>query len=416
MSLRTYHDPLHHGISLNTEEESEAMVMDLIDSEPFQRLRRIRQLGPAFLTFHGAESSRFTHSLGVFHLARRALKRLKRIDPKLKEYECLLYGASLLHDLGHSPLSHTGEEIFGLRHENWSAKIILEDSSIRKILEKYNRNKPFQIAELLDKECSPNKAVKSLVSSQLDCDRMDYLLRDSYTTGTNYGRLDLERLLSALTIAPDGDLSIHPKGLMAVEHYLVVRNLMYKSVYNHRINEVCNWLLEKIINTARTLGPKEVWADKCMTKWLWHTQEIETKDFLANDDWRTGYHLKVWGEQAPSPLLDLCKRIINRDLLKAVEIGNLTKVKQLEFLAFARNLAQNKNVNPDISCGLRYQKLNGYKPYKGGLRLWDGYRLSAIEKHSSIIQSLIKEQESSWLIYPKEIHLEIKNELLSIND
>ena len=76
MSLRTYHDPLHHGINLDSGKPAEAMVMELIDSEPFQRLRRIRQLGPAFLTFHGAESSRFTHSLGVFHIARKAFEKL----------------------------------------------------------------------------------------------------------------------------------------------------------------------------------------------------------------------------------------------------------------------------------------------------------------------------------------------------
>ena len=87
VGLRSYHDPLHRGISLDSEKPAEAMVMALIDSSPFQRLRRIRQLGPAFLTFHGAESSRFTHSLGVFHLARRALKKLISFDSNLKEYE-----------------------------------------------------------------------------------------------------------------------------------------------------------------------------------------------------------------------------------------------------------------------------------------------------------------------------------------
>ena len=102
MSLRTYHDPLHRGITLNASDAAEAMVMQLIDAAPFQRLRRIRQLGPAFLTFHGAESSRFTHSLGVFHLARLALERLLQFDSGLEEHRGLLYGAALLHDLGHA--------------------------------------------------------------------------------------------------------------------------------------------------------------------------------------------------------------------------------------------------------------------------------------------------------------------------
>ena len=96
--------------------------------------------------------------------------------------------------------------------------------------------------------------IKRLVSSQLDCDRLDYLVRDSYSTGTRYGQLDLDRILAGITLAPDGDLAIHPKGLMAVEHYLVVRNLMYRSVYNHRLNVVCNWLLERLVQTARNLS------------------------------------------------------------------------------------------------------------------------------------------------------------------
>ena len=82
-------------------------------------------------------------------------------------------------------------------------------------------------------------------------------------------------------------MAIHPKGLMAVEHYLVVRNLMYRSVYNHRLNVVCNWLLEKLILTARQLGPEQVWADEVMANWLWQPDQIRLEDFLANDDQRT---------------------------------------------------------------------------------------------------------------------------------
>ena len=109
MSTRTYYDPLHQAISLNISLPEEKMVIELIDSSPFQRLRRIKQLGPAYLTFHGAESSRFTHSLGVFHLARRAINHLSNFDSGLKEHKFILYGAALLHDRGHGPLSHTSE-------------------------------------------------------------------------------------------------------------------------------------------------------------------------------------------------------------------------------------------------------------------------------------------------------------------
>ena len=116
MSARTYHDPLHGAIRLSRREPAEALAIDLIDTPVFQRLRRIRQLGPAYLTFHGAESSRFTHSLGVLHLARQALGNLGRNHPELSEHRGVLYAAALLHDVGHGPLSHSGEEMYGLHH------------------------------------------------------------------------------------------------------------------------------------------------------------------------------------------------------------------------------------------------------------------------------------------------------------
>lgn len=411
MGLRTYQDPLHHGISLDSADSAEAMVMELIDSAPFQRLRRIRQLGPAFLTFHGAESSRFTHSLGVFHLARKALNALIKLEPNLIKFRGLLYGAALLHDLGHGPLSHTGEEIFGFRHEKWSSLLIRKHSAIKDPLERFNKGTADQVADLIELDQAPHGVIKNLISSQLDCDRLDYLLRDSYSTGTSYGRLDLDRILSALTIAPDGDLAIHPKGLMAVEHYLVVRNLMYRSVYNHRLNEVCNWLLEKIIHIARELGPNQIWADNFMRKWLWHPNTVDLETFLANDDIRMGYHLLRWQDEAPIPLSKLCNRLLNRHLLKALAIDHLNNGEQLEVLALTRKLAEANGHDPDLSCGLRHQQHHGYHPYRGGLRLWDGNQLQAIEQVSPLIRSLINPCGSSWLIHPKEIHEKLKTQL-----
>ena len=411
MSSRTYHDPLHGGIALNTDDPAEALVLELVDAAPFQRLRRIRQLGPAFLTFHGAESSRFTHSLGVFHIARQAFQRLLAMDPSLELHRGVLYAAALLHDLGHAPLSHTGEEMFGTHHERWSARIVREHPAIREPLERFQPGSSDAVAALLEHGITERRGIKDLVSSQLDCDRLDYLLRDSYSTGTSYGQLDLERILAALTLAPDGELAIHPKGLMAVEHYLVVRNLMYRSVYNHRLNVVCNWLLEQMIRLARELGPDQVWTDSTMRCWLWSPHELDLEAYLANDDLRTGYHLLRWREEAPRPLADLCDRFLNRRLLKALDVDSLSKEKQLECLAHARGLAEAKGLDPSLCCGLCHQQLHGYHPYRGGLRLWNGQQLQALEQSSALVQSLSKPASTSWLIYPKQISQELKRKV-----
>ena len=403
MSQRTYHDPLHGGIQLNRHEPAEAMVMDLVDTGPFQRLRRVRQLGPAFLTFHGAESSRFTHSLGVFHLARRAFSRLVTLDSSLEIHRGLVYAAALLHDLGHGPLSHTGEEMFGLRHEDWSARLIRSHPHISQCLNAYAPGTADAVADLLQAGHSPRPLVKQLVSSQLDCDRLDYLLRDSYTTGTQYGQLDLERILAALTLAPDGQLAIHPKGLMAVEHYLVVRNLMYRSVYNHRLNVVCNWLLERLVQTARRLGPQQVWTDAVMNRWLWANDALSLDDFLGNDDLRTGYHLQRWKEDGPAELGELCRRFLDRDLLKATGVERFKREEQLKLLAICGRLAEQQGLDPALCCGLRHQETRGYHRYRGGLRLWNGEQLQALEDASPLVASLTRPAATSWLIHPRDI-------------
>ena len=411
MSQRTYHDPLHGGIQLSRHEPAEALVMDLVDSAPFQRLRRVRQLGPAFLTFHGAESSRFTHSLGVFHLARRAFSRLVGLDPTLEPHRGLVYAAALLHDLGHGPLSHTGEEMFGLRHEDWSALLIRNHPAIRDSLNSYAPGTAAAVADLLESGQAPRPLVKQLVSSQLDCDRLDYLLRDSYSTGTQYGQLDLERILSALTLAPDGELAIHPKGLMAVEHYLVVRNLMYRSVYNHRLNVMCNWLLERLVQTARQLGPERIWTDAVMHRWLWQSEALTLEDFLGNDDLRTGYHLQRWQEDGPDELRGLCRRFLDRDLLKATAVERYSREEQLRLLAMAGRLAEKQGLDPTLCCGLRHQEIRGYHRYRGGLRLWDGVHLQALEDASPLVASLARPAATSWLIYPREIEAGLKRAL-----
>jgi len=411
MSIRTYYDPLHQSITLNSSIPEEHMVMELIDSSPFQRLRRIKQLGPAYLTFHGAESSRFTHSLGVFHLARRAINHLSTYDSSLKSHKFILYGAALLHDLGHGPLSHTSEEIFKIKHEDWTAKLINSSKEITYILNKYGNENAKAISDLIKSRKAPKRLIISLISSQLDCDRLDYLMRDSYTTGARYGQLDIDRIISSMIISPDGDLAIHPKGLMAVEHYLVIRNLMYRSVYNHRLNEVCNWLLEQIIKTARDLGPESLWADGNMSEWLWNHEGMSISSFLSNDDIITGYHIHKWQESSSKKLSNLCKRFIHRNLLKALNISSFSLEFRLEALAKARIISEKLNIEPDISCGLREQVVKSYHPYRYGLRLWDGEKLEALEKVSPLVQRLIEPDQSSWLIYPKEIENELKIEI-----
>jgi hypothetical protein len=405
---RIFHDPIHKEIVFDSGKPEELMVMELIDSIAFQRLRRIKQLGAASLLFHGAESSRFTHSIGVFCIARKIYKRLIEKKSSFCETKFVLYGAALLHDLGHGPLSHTSEAIFNHKHEQWSQNLVENYYPINSILKKYDNKLPKQIGELFESKQLFSKPLKTLISSEIDCDRLDYLLRDSYNTGTKYGLVDLERIISALTFSPDGNIAVKPKGVIAIEHFLVLRNLMYRTIYNHKINEISTWILEKIIFTIKHNFKRNIWIDKSLHKWIFSPSKVDFDDFIRNDDVTFYYHLIRWKNESLEPLSTLCKIFIDRDLLKASDISFLNKIDRLEILAFARKLCEKNNYDSEIFCGIKERSFKGFET-NNALKIWDGTYQNSLENSSALIKTLMISEESSFIIYPGIIKHEIKN-------
>ncbi|MBO8229496.1 HD family phosphohydrolase [Prochlorococcus marinus str. MU1404] len=416
MSIKgIFHDPIHKEIVFDSGKPEELMIMELIDTIAFQRLRRIKQLGAASLLFHGAESSRFTHSIGVFCIARKIYNRLIESKSSFCENKFILYGAALLHDLGHGPLSHTSEAIFDHNHEQWSRNLVENYSPINSILKKYDNELPRQIGELFQTKQLFSKPLKTLISSEIDCDRLDYLLRDSYNTGTKYGLVDLERIISALTFSPDGNIAIKPKGMIAIEHFLVLRNLMYRTIYNHRINEISTWILEKIIYTIKNKSEKKIWLDKSLSKWIFSPTEINFDDFIRNDDITFYYHLIRWKDESFKPLSTLCKMFIDRDLLKASDISFLNKIDRLNILAFARKLCEENNYDSEIFCGIKERSFKGFES-NNALKIWDGIYQSSLENSSELIKTLMKSQESAFIIYPNVIKDKINKQISLIRN
>ena len=407
---RIFHDPIHKEIIFSSKKPEELMIMQLIDTMAFQRLRRIKQLGAASLLFHGAESSRFTHSIGVFCIARKIYERLVEAETKFSSNKFVLYGAALLHDLGHGPLSHTSEAIFNHNHEYWSKNLVRNYSPITSILKSFGDELPNQIGELFESKNLFSKPLKTLISSEIDCDRLDYLLRDSYNTGTNYGLVDLERIISALTFSPDGNIAIKPKGVIAIEHFLVLRNMMYRTIYNHRINEISTWILEKIIHLIKNNSDKKIWIDKSLRKWIFSPKNLDIDDFIKNDDITFYFHLIKWKDESFEPLSTLCKMFIDRDLLKASDISFLSKIKRLEILAFARKLCRINNYDSEIFCGIKEKSFKGFES-NNSLKIWDGTYQNSLEKSSALIKTLMQSEESSFIIYPNEIKNEIRNQI-----
>lgn len=401
---RTYHDPLHGAITLDGAEATEALLIRLIDTPPFQRLRRIRQLGPASLTFHGAETSRFTHSLGVMAITRRAFDRLAQQHPELQLQRPAVLCAALLHDIGHGPYSHTAEEIFGIHHEYWTRRIVREVPAIRTLLDDVSPT----LWESLDQVYThqhPVPLVWQLVSSQLDCDRLDYLLRDSYFTGANYGRLDLDRILMALEYEPSSrQLVVAHKGLAAIEHYLVVRYFMYAQVYNHPKNIAATWILEQAFTRARELlKAGELRADATVTAWLTQSQDtLSLETYLAGNDVVFGYHLQQWQSHTDPLLADLCRRFLDRDLLKAMEVTALATDQQGELEQDLHQHLATLNLDGSRYSGLRHIWSRGYTLYQRGIKLHRDQQLQDINQASPLVQTLTQPSERIWLLYPRE--------------
>jgi HD superfamily phosphohydrolase len=260
-------DPIHGFIEINELEKA------IIDSYPFQRLRRIQSLGFTHMAYPGATHSRFEHSLGVMHLAgsmfdvimrseknRRLLKYSTR---RIKEEQQLVRLAGLLHDIGHGPLSHVAEDVMPIKeggesftHEDYTIAIIRE-SCLRDVIEdnEYNKKElgitPEQIADFFEKGTFWNK---SLISSQLDADRGDYLLRDSHHIGVTYGIYDHWRLLNTLTLGPGIDnaeivLGVDKEGVHVVESFIFARYLEYNQITYHKTRRAYDFHLKRAMKT-----------------------------------------------------------------------------------------------------------------------------------------------------------------------
>jgi hypothetical protein len=403
---RTYHDPLHGAISLDGGNATEALLIRLIDTPAFQRLRRIRQLDTAYFTFHGAEGSRFTHSVGVLHVARRIFDQLAKRYPELKPYRALTLTSALLHDIGHSPFSHAGEEMFGCHHERWTSRILQEDPQVSQLLSEFDPALPEHLQQVLRKEF-PIPLIVQLISSQLDCDRFDYLMRDSLLTGAQYGHLDLDRIITVLDYDPQRQSLLIParKGLGAIEHYLVVRYFMYTQVYQHPKSLAARFVLDQIFTRVKSLMAKgEISVDPIATAWLTEpVDQLPLKTYLAADDILFSYPLQFWSLHSDPILADLSRRFLDRDLLKARNISRLSAADQKALHSRLSQVFLRKGWDPCNYLGVRSAHTKGYTLYYQGISLNTEEGLKEIADLSPLVQALTQSQEQTWLIFPREL-------------
>lgn len=417
MSERIYRDPVHNIIRLRTDSDEGELMMRLIDAPEFQRLRRIKQLGLGLYTYQGAEHSRFTHSLGAFHLMTRVLDRLSEKHDIKKEDRAAARAAALLHDVGHGSFSHVMEKVLGFHHEAWTVEVVLSDQTVvGQLLRSHSSALPQKVASIIEGKFQP-AALAQLVSSQLDVDRMDYLLRDSLMTGAKYGIYDLEWIINALSIDEQGDrIYVAARGLYAVEEYLQARYYMFRQVYFHRSLRSAEAVLRSILRrTLRLLeAGQPVWhaPDTAFEKVL-RTQKLTIQEHLEIDDSDILFHIKQWQRSSDPILKDLSERFTGRRLFKAVDL-DMDVAEQADFLTAARACVSQAGFDPDYYFiedrasdvpYYNYYTAAGAEP-KSHIFVEDGYarpEIKEISEVSEVVRGLQKGYELHRVCFPAEV-------------
>jgi HD superfamily phosphohydrolase len=323
---KIFNDPVYGFIQISDE-----MILSLIDHPYVQRLRRIKQMGLASLVYPGANHTRFHHALGATQLMQDAIMVLREKGVDITDEEkTAAMAAILLHDIGHGPFSHALEHtlISGISHEQISLGIM------KKINEELGGK--LDMAIRIFQGSYEKKFLCSLVSGQLDTDRLDYLRRDSFYTGVSEGVIGSERIIKLIDVEED-DLVVEEKGIYSLEKFLIARRLMYWQVYLHKTVIVSELMIVNVLKRAReiALAGGSVFSGSAFRYFL----ESEGKGddlfvstgalehFCMLDDSDITSAIKEWSTHPDPVLSDLSKRIMNRNLLKI----SLTEYEQPDF-------------------------------------------------------------------------------------
>lgn len=347
---RNYRDSVHNIIRIGTSSAEGRLIVKLIDSAEFQRLRRVRQLGLAHFAYQSAEHSRFTHSLGALHLATRVLDRLVEKCVIRDEDRTAVRVAALLHDIGHGPFSHVVEGILKFHHENYTVEAVTSlETEVGRLLAGYSPELPARVSAIIRGDFKP-LALAQLVSSQLDVDRMDYLLRDSLMTGVKYGVFDLEWIIKSIEIDEGSDrIYVSARGTYAVEDYLQARYYMFRQVYFHRTLRAAEAVLRALLRRALHLfqSGQPIWYPPgTAIESILDGKRLTVAEHLSLDDADFHFCIKQWSRSADPVLSDLCRRFLNRRLFKAVDL-DMPAEERLAFVEQAKKVVENADYDPE---------------------------------------------------------------------
>ncbi len=312
------------------------LILDIVNHPLVQRLSRIKQLGLTSMVYPAAQHTRFQHSIGAFHLMQQALDTLSQKGTFIFDIEReAVLSAILMHDIGHAPFSHVLESalIKGISHEEIS--LILMERINHDFLGGLN------LALKIFKGEYPKKFLHQLISSQLDMDRLDYLVRDCFFTGVAEGNIGCNRIIKMLDVLDDR-LVVNSKGLYTIENYLMSRYLMYWQVYLHKTTIAAEKVLLNALLRAKFLvkNKKQVFSSPALNYFL--SNDIDADRFKTdpeaqyyyemlddNDIWTS---LKVWTKSDDKVLKILSSNIINRTLFKVHVSSNKFSQEEMDNL------------------------------------------------------------------------------------
>lgn len=392
-------DPVHSYIHINYE-----IVWNCLDSKEFQRLRRIRQLGGDFQVYPTAEHSRFSHSLGVYEIVRRMVTEIKSLSMELSEYDkiCVML-AGLLHDVGHGPFSHAFEHITNHSHEDYTAKIILGETELNRVLTEVYPRLPEDIVSIIEHN-HPNDILNQIISGQLDADRMDYLLRDSYFSATSYGQFDLERILRTMRVRKIDEnkkaLVVKYTGIHSVEDYIMARYQMYWQVYYHPVARSYEAVFIQLFNRLKDIfkDNKEYFSDMKVLIPFLEKNVVSVEEYFKLDENSLLYCCSLIQDKDDKIAADLARRLQNRRLFEYVDYSE-------ENLAQIKNMLKEQNLDEKYYLRVENVEASVYSPYKGRkilIEQLDG-KIVALEKASTIVESITKGEtkREGTIFYPR---------------
>ncbi|MBR95995.1 MAG: hypothetical protein CMA81_04160 [Euryarchaeota archaeon] len=414
MRDRVIRDEIHRDILVPS---SHAKI---IDTREFQRLRSIQQLSTCEYVFPAATHNRFSHSLGAYYLAKELTFSINEVKSgTISEDDAeLVHLAALLHDIGHPPYSHLLEtpDVFATyhSHEHWG-RLLLESedteigAALRDVIGKQRLNRLFALMDG-ENECNGVDIppfMKEIVSSQLDVDRMDYLVRDQANTGAQIGGFDIARVFRALRVGDNGHFYVKNWGLPAIEAYLVTRYHMYNQVYFHKVNMLTQNYLVKMLSRARLLALNGQLEIDGRLKNMLLNEKLTPVEYSELNDSHVKVALPDWAVHEDEILSLYAEKLLSRkNFHKSIRIDSLTAEMVEIIKERLENLVQSKGFDPSIHVLYARISKRGYMPYEQGIILEDGRDAA---EHSSMIRSLSQPNERVLIFVPEEIRDEVES-------